>query len=290
MNWDNVRYFLAVARAGSVTAAAREMGVKHSTILRRLDNLEQEVDSKLFSRLASGYRLTPVGEGILPLAEQMEINALSLSRALRGVDSIAEGPVNFTLPANTTFVFDIREIVAEFALQYPKIVLNVLSESEFSDINRLEHDVALRVTSEPPDELIGKKVASVFVDAYVSKHHPDLAKKGFADFRWILWIMNKKNTQLEEWMLSHISGDQIVLRTNDVGTAITAVERGVGACILPRHVGDKIESLVRLNLPEIQYESGLWLLTHEDYRGVKRIKVLMDFLQERLPGLFHVEI
>ncbi len=289
MNWDNVRYFLAVARAGSVTAAAREMGVKHSTILRRLDTLEQEVDTKLFSRLSSGYRLTPAGESILPMAEQMEHNALSLSRALRGVDSVAEGPVNFTLPDNTTFVFDIREIVAEFALKYPKITLNVLSESEFSDINRLEHDVALRVTNEPPDDLIGKKVASVFVDAYVSKDHENADEQKFADYRWILWLMNKKNTQLEEWMLSHISGDQIVMRTNDVGTAITAVEQGVGACILPRHVGDKISGLKRLNLPEIEYESGLWLLTHEDYRGVTRIKVLMDFLQERLPRLFHVE-
>lgn len=288
MNWDNIRFFLAVARAGSVTSAAREMGVKHSTILRRLDNLEQEVDTRLFSRLSSGYRLTPAGESILVLAEAMEANALSLSRALRGKDSVAEGQVNFTLPANTAFVFDIREIVAEFSLKYPKIVLNIISESEFSDITRLENDVALRVTNEPPAELIGKKVATVYVDAYVSRQHHPVITQNFADYRWILWIMNKKNTQLEEWMLGHISGEQIALRTNDAGTAITAVLQGVGACILPRHVGDRIDGLVRLKLPEIEFESGLWLLTHEDYRGVTRIKVLMDFLQERLPLLFQV--
>ncbi len=288
MNWDNIRYFLAVARAGSVASAAREMGVKHTTILRRLDSLEEEVDARLFYRLASGYRLTPAGESILSIAVEMEGRVHAISRALRGRDNMAEGQVNFTLPANTSFVFDIRELVAEFAQKYPRIVLNIISESEFSDITRLENDVALRVTNEPPASLIGKKVATVSVDAYVSRHHFPVITHSFADYRWILWIMNKKNTQLEEWILGHISADQIVLRTNDIGTALAAVLRGVGACILPRHVGDRISDLVRLDLPEIRFESGLWLLTHEDYRGVTRIKVFMDFLQERLPPLFQI--
>src|SRR5580693_7657465 len=146
IDWDDVRYFLAVARGGSVRAAAAHLGVNHSTVLRRIAQLEERLGAHMFERLPSGYRLTAAGDEVLELADQMEASSRLLETRVFGRDQSVRGLLRVTL-APTLATHLLMPDFADFAHLHPDIEMEILSSGELANLTNREADVAIRTST-----------------------------------------------------------------------------------------------------------------------------------------------
>ncbi len=169
MNWDDIRIFLAVARNGSVRNAAISLNVNHSTVSRRITSFEEHLKVRLFERMANGYLLTAAGEDLLETASNIENQVARADSRIMGQDIQMSGNICVTLPAALSTTILIDEF-AEFCELYPDINLELIHSYELADLNKREADVAIRVTNNPPESLVGRKVVSMGKAIYVSKN------------------------------------------------------------------------------------------------------------------------
>jgi len=200
VDWNDLRHFLALARAGSVRAAGASLGVSHSTVLRRVEALEQQLAARLFDRTRDGYTLTEAGRQMLPGAERVERELAALERGLVGQDERLAGAVALT--CCDTFVAEIvlRELVP-FCHEHPEIELAFTADSRPMDLSKREADIAIRTKARgalPPEHLIGTKVVPLCVAAYVARAHEqrlDPDREG-ATSRWLAFDDRKVHDQL----------------------------------------------------------------------------------------------
>ena len=171
IDWDDVRYFLAVARAGSVRAAAQRLGVNHATVLRRVAQLEDRLGVQMFEKLPSGYRITSAGEEVLELADRMEATSNQLEGRVFGRDQSVRGLLRVTLaPPLATHL--LMPDLAEFARLHPDIEMDISSSGELANLTNREADVAIRVVYDRkslPLNLHGLKGPDLFGGVYVSR-------------------------------------------------------------------------------------------------------------------------
>lgn len=270
MNWDDLRFFLAVVRAGSVTGAAEVLGVNHSTVSRRIQAFEKQNNFRLFERLPGGYALTQAGENIYPKALQMEQYAHSVEREMFGQDTRLQGCLRLT-----TSNFLAHEIIlphlSEFHAQYPDIELELLVSKSLQNMAARDADIAVRLTPSPPDNLIGRQVGSLYQGIYTSQAY--LEQRGPGD-EVIVWLDQQK----PDWQTRYFPDSHIALKTDNVNTVYHAVRSGLGIAQLPCCIGDKDASLFRFNVELPPPSWGIWVLTHVDLRATARVRVCRDFL------------
>src|SRR5580692_6839089 len=189
IDWDDVRYFLAVARGGSVRGAAERLGVNHSTVLRRIAQLEERLGAQMFEKLPSGYRLTAAGEEVLELADQMEASSNQLETRVFGRDQSVRGLLRVTL-APTLATHLLMPDFADFARLYPEVEMEILSIEEPVNLTNREADVAIRVVYERsalPLHLHGLKGPELFGAVYMSRDLLAAWRAGAPDrIRWIV--------------------------------------------------------------------------------------------------------
>src|SRR5579872_5355009 len=188
-DWDDVRHFLAVAREGSVRAAAERLEVTHSTVLRRIAQFEERLGAQMFEKLPSGYRLTNAGEEILEFAEQMEASSNRLETRVFGRDQSVRGRLRVTL-APTLSTHLLMPDFAEFARLHPDIEMEILSSGELANLTNREADVAIRVVYDRktlPLNLHGLKGPDLFGGVYISRERLAAWQAGARDpIRWIV--------------------------------------------------------------------------------------------------------
>src|SRR6195952_4867507 len=189
IDWDDIRYFLAVARGSSVRAAAEGLGVNHSTVLRRIAQLEERLGARMFERLPAGYRLTAAGDEVLELAEQMEASSLQLETRVFGRDRSVRGLLRVTLtPILATHL--LMPDFADFARLHPDIEMEILSSGELANLTNREADVAIRVVYDRktlPLNLHGVKGPELFGGVYMSRDRLAAWRTGAPDpIRWIV--------------------------------------------------------------------------------------------------------
>src|SRR6201994_3331381 len=193
IDWDDVRYFLAVARGGSVRAAAERLGVNHSTVLRRIAQFEKRLGAQMFEKLPSGYCLTAAGEEVLELANQMEASSLRLETRVSGRDQSVRGLLRVTLaPPLATHL--LMPDFAEFARPHPDIEMEILSAGELANLTNREADVAIRVVYDRKDlplNLHGLKGPELFGAVYMARDRWSASRAGGPDpMRWIVISMH----------------------------------------------------------------------------------------------------
>jgi molybdate transport repressor ModE-like protein len=282
VDWDDLRTFLAVARAGSLTEAARSLGVSYSTVSRRLAALEEGLGVRLFDRDASGYELTPVGSEMLDSARRMEAEYEALSRRVRGRDARLSGRVRVatTDALATSFMPEI----GAFSRRYADIEVDLLSTPEPAELAMREAEVALLVTDRPPPSLVGRRLAKLpsalyAAPGYLAEHPASLE---LAAHVWVGWEDGMAHIPAARWMREHVPQARIACRVS-TGTALrAAVRAGVGVAHLLCFLADEDPALERLRPPEPGLETGLWLLTHEDLRTTGRVRVFLDFMAEAI--------
>jgi DNA-binding transcriptional LysR family regulator len=281
--WDDLRYLLAIARAGSLAGAARTLGVNHSTVFRRLNALEAALGVRLFERLPEGYAPTTEGEAIRRHAEQAEAAVHALERTVAGADYRLSGRVRLTTPADLAIDF-VAPLLPGFRAAHPGIEVEIaVSDSDF-DLARREADLALRATARPPEFLVGRKVADLnwwFMasPAYLSgRGRPD-GPQGLSAHDLIGASEGFRRVRAFDW-LERTCGDRIVARTDHLPSMAAMAGSGLGIALLPSDLHRP--DLERLFLADTGSPAQLWLLTHPDLRRVARIRAFSDFLFESL--------
>jgi DNA-binding transcriptional LysR family regulator len=271
MNWDDLRYFLALARAGTVSAAGRELKVKHTTVARRIKALEARLGSRLFDHLADGYALTPAGENLYPHALVMEEQALAVDREVFGLDTQLQGSLKLTASYDVLGRLVIPHL-GQFKKAYPGIDLQLLGSSVLADLSARQADIALRLTPKPPDYLIGKKLLPLRHGVYASEQY---LKQNSKPGHVILWNDDQKRP---DWMRDHFPKAEVVIRVDDVTNMLASVRSHLGLARIPCYIGENVEDLYRLDLPLTPSTWGVWVLSHVDLRATARVRACREFL------------
>ena len=284
VDWDDIRFFLAIAHGGSVRAAADRLGVDHSTVLRRIGQLEKRLGARVFEKLPSGYRLTQGGEEVLALANQMETSANQLEARLRGRDQSVRGHLRVTM-APTMASHLLMPDFAEFAQLHPEIELDIHSSDDPVNLTNRQADVALRVVYEStslPLNLHGLRGPELFSGVYLSRDL--LAAWRAGPPRPVRWIV-KEFDGIPAWGLEgDIAVADVPFRTVDAGAHLAAVRTGIGMTALPCFVGDADPSLVRVPGSPQHGHGRLWLLTQGETRKTKRVQLFTTFMSRKLVG------
>ena len=282
IDWDDVRYFLAVARGGSVRAAAERLGVNHSTVLRRVAQLEERLGAQMFEKLPSGYRPTIAGEEVQEFAEQMEVSSRQLETRIFGRDQSVGGLLRVTM-APTVATNLLMPDLAEFARLHPDIEIEVLSSGDVANLTNREADVAIRVVYERktlPLNLHGLKGPELFGGIYMARDRLAAWRAGAPET--IRWIVISSHG-IPDWAgEGEVRTAGVPFRVTDAGAQIVAVRQGIGMPPLPCFVGDPDPLLVRVPGTDLHMYGTLWLLTHGETRKTKRVRLLTEFVSRRL--------
>ncbi len=282
IDWDDVRYFLAVARAGSVRAAASVLQVNHSTVLRRIAQLEERLGAQMFEKLPSGYHVTEAGEEVRELAEQMEASSLQLETRVLGRDQSVRGLLRVTL-APTLATHLLMPDFADFARSHPDIEMDIMSSGDLANLTNREADVAIRVVYDRktlPPNLHGLKGPDVFGGIYMSRELLPAWRTGGPDpVRWIVISAHG----IPDWVReSGARVEGVPFRVTDAEAQVVAVRQGLGMTTLPCFVGDADPTLVRVPGTDLHMYGTLWLLTQGETRKTKRVRLFTEFVSRKL--------
>ncbi len=281
-NWDDLRVFLAVARAGSLSGAARSLGVNHSTVFRRIAGFEETLGVRLFDRLPTGYALTPAGEETLRIVESIEADVATLDRTVTGQDLRLSGTVRITATDMLAFWL-LPDHLGRFRAAYPGIEVEIVVGNEALNLSRRETDIALRIGNTPPETLVGRQVGRLEFAVYGGQDycaaHPgtDLAQHDWIGF-------DSAHAPLTRQLEKLLPGKRPAVRSNSVACAVRLARAGLGLAVLPCAIADRKPGLIRVGELPVPFGLDLWLLTHEDLRHTARIRAVLEFLTPALAG------
>ncbi|HET9933134.1 MAG TPA: LysR family transcriptional regulator [Polyangiaceae bacterium] len=288
-DWDDLRYLLAVARAGSASAAARTLGVAQTTVSRRIAALEDELRVPLFVATATGQSLSPEGQRVLTHVERMERDALAALQALAGRGGEVAGPVCVTA-SEWMIQRVIGPIVGPLLARYPELELELLAEPKHLNLQRRDADIAIRPSRFEQPDVVQREVATIGFglyasDAYLASHGaPDFERQG-EGHDLIAMSASLGKVPDVDWLPTIAARARVVARLNAREPMATMAAAGVGFTCLPRFVGDATPGLRLLQTPGAPPSRKLWLGVHRDARSVKRVRATADFLAERFSHL-----
>ncbi|MGI9500448.1 MAG: LysR family transcriptional regulator [Geminicoccaceae bacterium] len=285
VNWDDLRFVLAVADHGSVASAARQLGVNHTTVLRRVHAFEEAKKFRLFERLPTGYALTAEGEQLVAAARQIDDMVASLERRIAGRDLKLEGVIRVT----TTDSFMTSVLpghLASFRRQHPRIAIELALTNSRLNLTKRDADVAIRPAKELPAPLIGNRVADIGFAVYGGKdylrtHSAEIDAGGQA---WLAGDELLANSPVAGWMRRHVPNARIAFRADSFVALRHAAAAGLGLAVLPCCLGDADPALVRQNAPVDDLSTGLWVLTHLDLSRAARIRAFIEHMEQALAG------
>lgn len=273
-NWDDFRFMLAVARNGSMSGAARELDVNHATVIRRIKGLEEQLNCTLFDRSGRSSVVTPIGEVVLEAAQRMESESMRLQRRIEGQATDLAGLVRLTAPEPMSRQFLIPAI-REFRAIFPDILVELDLSQTPLDLSQREADIAIRVTDQPPEDLIGKRVARLSFGIY----GPAGAEMSAADVTQVI-APRAGFEPMNSWVERLFPNAEVTLITDTFPTMIDAINAGMGVARLPMAMGERSRRLERIPDTPIEAGQNIWLLSHVDLRSNARIRVFRDFIQD----------
>lgn len=283
-DWENLRYFLSVARQGTVSGAAKELNVSHSTVLRRIEQFEAVLGSKLFKKLQRGYELTTVGEELFNNSAVIEQDIDRVLSQAEGRYDVAEGKLRISQPE--IGIINIYPLYTEFSRQHPEISLEIHSTMSAHNLNQQEVDIAFRFTESPPDLLVGRCLGTIKVKAYATKKYLQRYPQNTPvnGYDWIVWQMENgsQGSPGRRWLEANVVNPRIVLFAATMPDVLSAIFNHMGAGFLSHHEAQQHRGLQELLDGRVIAELKLWILTHRDLRNSERVKTFMRFMAENL--------
>lgn len=289
-DWNDLRYFLAVAKHGSTLAAGRALKLSQSTVQRRLTALERKIGRKLVRRHPTGYRLTEFGEEMLPYVERVAQAVLAVEQRLDEAKRDAVGVIRLTCPEPLVYRITQSALLDRFHARYPGLRIEFVMSDKYLDLMKGEADVALRSGDTDDVELVGRKIAdslwAVYATRkYIEQHGMPERVEDLNRHLLVGFDETMANHRAAKWLQRVAPNAQIVARNNSVLGLVYAVKSGIGLAPLPTALGDAEEDLVRVlgPIPEL---ARIWrLLTHPDLRRTPRISAFFDFMTEEIEAL-----
>ncbi len=280
--WDDLHLVLTIGRAGTLAGAARALALNHSTVFRRLGALEARIGVRLFERFRDGYSPTAAGEEMIAVAARVDADVAAMERRLVGRDLRPSGLIRAT--TTDTLVEMVMPMLAAFRARHPEITLELAASNVLFNLSRRDADVAIRPSQDPPDMLVGRRVATVAFAIYGApaylKRKP--ARLPLEQHDWIAPDDSLAHIAPARWLDAALPAAHVVVRANSLVTLLRAACAGLGLALLPCYMGDGERQLRRLGGPVQTLDSGLWLLTHPDLRRVARIRAFLDFMAPAL--------
>ena len=284
LSWDDFRYVKAISDTRSLAGAAELLGVNHSTVFRRLGQIEQQLGSRLFERGRAGYAPTACGEQMVELAESMGDDIISFERAVTGQDLRPSGELRITT-SDVLLLHFLGDVLIGFRRAYPEIVLDVVVSNQRLNLSKRDADVAVRATYHNPDPLSGTKIARI---AWAVFGPAALATESFnptIDARrhdWVAFADPVAIAKAVRWLREYAGEKRIVYKINTMIGLAEAAAGGVGLALLPCYVGSAVAGLAQLGPPLPELEGELWLLTHPDLRNTARVRAFLDYCTEAI--------
>ncbi len=282
LEWNDLHFVLAVCREGSLSGAARELGVNHSTVFRRIAAIEQKLGVRLFERLSTGYVMTEAGEAMLVSGERIDNEVLSLSRKLIGRDLNLSGILRVAVP-DALLMKILMPHLSVFSQRYPKIQLELVISNNYLNLTRREADIAVRVTNTPPETAVGRRICTMMTTIYGSTEY--LARQDDDAIENYIWLMPDENLAqmpINKYLKMKYPKAFVGLRCNTMLGLYEAAVQSLGIVALPCFLADPDKQLNRILPPVEALNSELWLLTHPDLKLTARIQALMNYLTEVL--------
>jgi len=277
MNWDDLRFVLALARHRTLSGAAKALGSSHTTVARRLQGLKSAIGTRVFEAIDDGYAPTPAGQQIVEVAERVEAEVLALEARVLGGDARLEGKLRVT---TMDILFRRYEgAFTSFLDRFPGVEMTVGCSDAEASLARREADVALRMTNAPPEYLIGRKVGRMEFAVYASKR---LAKrigrtKPFTAWPWLHWDERLEARWLDAWLAANAPGAKIAMRVDMSSLALReAITAGIGVHFLACTEGDGDAALCRIGPVQEAYARDVWLLTLAELRTTTRVRAFID--------------
>lgn len=287
VDWNDLKYFLAVARHGSTLSAAKALSVSQSTVHRRLDELEKQLGHHLVLRSPAGYKLTELGEEMVAYAAKIEEAALAFERRLKDAQIGLSGSIKVTCPEAVGSRLMRSSLIADFQQRFPELRVEFVMSDKLLDLGKGQVDIAIRGT-EPRDEaLVCRRIADTEWAIYASKAY--CARKGkpeaVADLdrhEIALFDVELGEHLINRWFKRIAPAARIGARCNSISGLLAAAKSGVGLAALPVVVGDAETDLVQVLGPIRELTTHFYLVSHRDLRDAPRVRAFSGFVEENL--------
>lgn len=271
-NWDDLRFFLALVQAGTLSGAAKALRVEHTTVARRIDGLERAFAVRLFDRLAKGWVLTSEGTALVPLARTVEEQMFALQRAARGAASLngvvrVSGP-----PALVTYFLAPR--LRDALQRYPGVALELMGESQWVDLARREADIAVRHARPTAQGMATRLLTTMAYALYGSAAY--LSAREPPEWEFLGYTDGLRDLPQQIWLDKFVGTRRFVLRSNEQGTLAQAASSGLGLTVLPCLLADQLPGLVKAEAVDCPVTRKLWMVMHEDVRRSARVRKIAD--------------
>ena len=301
LDWSDLRYALAVGNTGALAGAARQLGVNHTTVLRRLDALEARLGARLFERARTGYVPTEAGALVLAQARMMADQAEEIERRVAGRDRELTGLLRVT----TGFVVMehlLPQPLAAFARTHPGIEVEVVENAfmldlsrrhadESSSWSRREADVALRLSPQVAEHLVGRPLGDTHCRVYARRGAPGLPQTVqplpalLRDAPWVAFERDSQTRVYDHWMRRHLAQSQVRMRVDIFNAAAAMLNTGLAVGILPTFMAPRHPDLIPVSevIPELSVP--VWMLTHPDLRQTARVRAFMQHVGDSVAAL-----
>lgn len=294
LDWENLRFFLELARARTLSDAARRLRVNHSTVARRIARLERDLGIALFDRGPRGYDVTAQATRLIEHAERMEGEIDALHRRISGEEADLEGVVRITT-VDSFANYLLTPELPQFHAAFPSIHIELVCSNQELNLGRREADMALRLGRPRDSGLVARKLADIPYFLYGAKSVVRMLKTSdLADLSgqpFLGYDNGLFNVAQETWLDQIINNRHTVFRTNTLEPLLTAARAGLGLVMLPAFVAGRDPGLARVPVAQTMPPRELWLLVHGDLRRSPRIRAALDFIvdlakrqQKRLSG------
>jgi DNA-binding transcriptional LysR family regulator len=286
LSWDDRRINKAIGEGGGLAGAATALGVNHSTISRRLSSVEKILGATLFDRRRSGYVPTAAGADMIALGERVEKDILSVVRRTSRHAQGHKGDLRITTSDALLLDF-LTPIIAGFQARNPEIRVEMIVGNKPLNLARGESDVAFRATVAPPDNLFGRKAATIAWAIYARRiDHVGVSLRTDELYRrkWVSYGKGLSGLKAYKFVNDRVPKENIVYRSDSVAGAASAIAAGMGVGFLPCMHGDLVPNLVRVSLVEREVFDELWILTHPDIRKSGRVYAFMAYCAEAISG------
>ncbi|MCK6434475.1 MAG: LysR family transcriptional regulator [Aquabacterium sp.] len=292
LDWSDLRYALAIGMAGSLAAAARQMRVNHTTVLRRLDALEQRLGARLFERTRTGYRPTEAGALVLEQARRMADQADAIERRVLGRDRELTGLLRVTT-AYVVMEHLLPQPLAQFARAFPGIEVEVVENAVLVDLSRQradespawvrrEADVAVRLSTHVAEHLVGRQLGQTQCRVYACRGAPDLPQTVqplsvlVREAPWVAFERDAQSRVYDRWMQQQLAQARVRLRVDIFNAVASVLRTGIGVGVLPTFMEPRHPELVAVSEPIPQLAVPVWMLTHPDLRETARVRAFMQ--------------
>lgn len=280
-NWDDLRYFLAVARAGTLSAAAESLGTDHTTVARRVQRLEEQLAETVFYRSSMGYSLTPAGEKLQPIAEAMEAGYLAAA-ATQSANPVVSGTVRIGAPDGFGTWF-LASRIHKLAARHPKLEIELLVTARVFSLTKREADMVISLTAPEHLRVVSRRITDYRLMVYASRgylaSHPKITHPAdFAKHDFVGYIEDMLFTTELNYLNAIGTGIRARIRSTNLIAQVNATLAGAGLCVLPSFIARTYPELTPVLPEKVSLRRSYFMHVHEDSSKAANVRAAATFI------------